>query len=74
VLTGLDGQPVLLQVVGCRAHIGPAPAGASQIGLLVWIALRREAGRTLRPEPAPPPEKPGWPASAGWRNMSPRGQ
>ena len=40
VLIGLDGQPVLLQVVGRRAHIGPAPAGAGHVGLLVWIALR----------------------------------
>ena len=40
VLLGLDGQPVLLQVVGRRAHIGPAPAGAGHVGLLVWIAVR----------------------------------
>lgn len=40
VLTGLDGQPVLLQVVGRRAHIGPAPPGAGHVGLLVWIAVR----------------------------------
>lgn len=40
VLIGLDGQPVLLQVVGRRAHIGLAPAGAGHVGLLVWIALR----------------------------------
>jgi G3E family GTPase len=42
VLTGLDGRPVLLQVVGRRAEIGPAPAnpGGGHPGLLVWIALR----------------------------------
>ena len=40
VLTDLDGRPVLLQVVGRRAHFGPAPAGAGHVGLLVWIALR----------------------------------
>ena len=40
VLTNLDGQPVLLQVVGRRAHIGPAPPGAAQVGVLVWIAVR----------------------------------
>ena len=40
VLIGQDGQPVLLQLVGRRAHIGPAPAGAAQLGLLVWIAVR----------------------------------
>jgi hypothetical protein len=40
VLLGLDGRPVLLQVVGRRAHIGPAPPGAAQVGVLVWIAVR----------------------------------
>ncbi len=40
VLLGLDGRPVLLQVVGRRAHIGPAPPGAGHVGLLVWIAVR----------------------------------
>lgn len=40
VLIGLDGQPVLLQVVGRRAHLGPAPTGAGHVGLLVWIAVR----------------------------------
>ena len=40
VLIGLDGQPVLLQVVGRRAHLGPAPTGAGHVGLVVWIAVR----------------------------------
>ena len=40
ILTGLDGQPAALHVVGHRFTLSPPPARPQQIGRLTWIALR----------------------------------